>query len=392
MRTSIRWLSSALLLIFATSAFAYLGQNVGDGFFSPSNTEVETANVNIAPLAVETNSAVFINEFHYDNDSTDTGEFVEVAGIAGTDLTQWSVVFYNGSNGTVYRTETLSGILTDAGDGVGFAVIDLPSNGIQNGAPDGIALVDSNNGVAQFLSYEGSFTAVGGAADGLQSTDIGVAETSSTPVGFSLQLTGTGCSVEAFTWSAPATETKGAANNNQTFDCETTDPEVTPEPTEPPTETETTVFINEIHYDNTGGDVGEFFEVAGPAGTDLAGWTMALYNGSNGTVYNTINLAGVFTDESGGYGFIDFQLPANGLQNGSPDGLALVNPDSEVIQFLSYEGVVDATTGPANGTSSTDIGVSEPGSTPIGQSLQLTGTGCEYEDFTWTGPIDETPG
>ncbi|MEL6527380.1 MAG: hypothetical protein AAFQ07_16890 [Chloroflexota bacterium] len=175
MRTSIRWLSSALLLIFATSAFAYLGQNVGDGFFSPSNTEVETANVNIAPLAVETNSAVFINEFHYDNDSTDTGEFVEVAGIAGTDLTQWSVVFYNGSNGTVYRTETLSGILTDAGNGVGFTVIDLPSNGIQNGAPDGIALVDPNNGVVQFLSYEGSFTAVGGAADGLQSTDVGVA-------------------------------------------------------------------------------------------------------------------------------------------------------------------------------------------------------------------------
>src|SRR5690606_35449458 len=33
----------------------------------------------------------------------------------------------------------------------------------------------------------------------------------------------------------------------------------------------TPVFINEIHYDNTGTDAGEFVEVAGPAGTDLAG-------------------------------------------------------------------------------------------------------------------------
>ncbi len=35
----------------------------------------------------------------------------------------------------------------------------------------------------------------------------------------------------------------------------------------------TTVFINEIHYDNTGADTGEAIEVAGPAGTDLTGWS-----------------------------------------------------------------------------------------------------------------------
>ena len=29
-----------------------------------------------------------------------------------------------------------------------------------------------------------------------------------------------------------------------------------------------TVFINEIHYDNTGTDAGEFIEIAGPAGTE----------------------------------------------------------------------------------------------------------------------------
>ena len=33
---------------------------------------------------------VFINEFHYDNDGADAGEFVEVAGPAGTSLNGWS--------------------------------------------------------------------------------------------------------------------------------------------------------------------------------------------------------------------------------------------------------------------------------------------------------------
>jgi len=34
------------------------------------------------------------------------------------------------------------------------------------------------------------------------------------------------------------------------------------------------VYINEFHYDNAGTDVGEFLEVAGPAGTDLSGYTV----------------------------------------------------------------------------------------------------------------------
>ena len=40
---------------------------------------------------------VFINEFHYDNIGADTGEFIEIAGTAGTDLTGWSLIRYNGS-------------------------------------------------------------------------------------------------------------------------------------------------------------------------------------------------------------------------------------------------------------------------------------------------------
>ena len=51
--------------------------------------------------------------------------------------------------------------------------------------------------------------------------------------------------------------------------------------------------------------------------------------------------------------------------------------------FLSYEGTFDATDGPALGLTSTDIGVAESSTTPVGNSLQLTGTGTTYGDFTW---------
>ena len=38
-----------------------------------------------------------------------------------------------------------------------------------------------------------------------------------------------------------------------------------------PAHAATSVFINEIHYDNASTDAGEAIEVAGPAGTDLTG-------------------------------------------------------------------------------------------------------------------------
>ncbi|WP_452224937.1 T9SS type A sorting domain-containing protein [Lacinutrix chionoecetis] len=152
------------------------------------------------------------------------------------------------------------------------------------------------------------------------------------------------------------------------------------------------VFINEIHYDNGGGDVNEAVEIAGPAGTDLTGWTVEFYNGSNGTLYDTITLSGTIDDEGAGFGAVSFAGPSGGIQNGAPDGLALID-NGTVIQFLSYEGSLTAISGAAIGMTSTDIGVSESGTTPVGESLQLTnGPGTDYSDFTWTGPIAETPG
>jgi hypothetical protein len=148
------------------------------------------------------------------------------------------------------------------------------------------------------------------------------------------------------------------------------------------------IWINEIHYDNTGVDANEGVEIAGTAGTDLTGWKVVLYNGSNQASYDTINLSGTIPNQQGGFGTLWFAMV--GIQNGSPDGLALIKPDNTVVQFLSYEGSFMATNGPANSMWSVDIGVIEPSTTPVGYSLQLQGTGNEYSDFVWTGPITST--
>lgn len=150
------------------------------------------------------------------------------------------------------------------------------------------------------------------------------------------------------------------------------------------------VFINEIHYDNDGGDVDEGIEVAGPAGQDLSGWSILLYNGNDGRVYNTFTLSGTIADQQNGFGTLFFYTP--GIQNG-PDGMALVDNGDSVVQFLSYEGPFVATDGLASGITSTDIGVSEGAGTLVGYSLQLLGDGREYEDFSWSeSPILHTRG
>jgi hypothetical protein len=154
-----------------------------------------------------------------------------------------------------------------------------------------------------------------------------------------------------------------------------------------------TVFINEIHYDNVGTDANEGVEIAGPAGTNLTGYKIVLYNGSDGKSYApTTTLSGTITDQQAGFGTIWFAI--SGIQNGAPDGIALVDASNNVIQFLSYEGAFTATDGAASGTTSVNIGVSEAGSTAegTGKSLQLTGTGKLYTDFTWAAPATATAG
>ncbi|MEM1380840.1 MAG: endonuclease/exonuclease/phosphatase family protein [Pseudomonadota bacterium] len=191
-------------------------------------------------LAFGTASAgVWVNEFHYDNASTDVGEFFEFAGAAGTSIDGWSLVLYNGSSSVraPYATINLSGTFTDQSNGFGF--ITEAFAGIQNGSPDGFALIDNSANVVEFLSYEGTFTAASGDAMGQTSTDIGVAESSSTPAGFSLQRVGSGSQASDFTWAAPAAETPGAVNTGQSFGAVSPPP---PPPPPPPPAQEVAIY------------------------------------------------------------------------------------------------------------------------------------------------------
>jgi predicted extracellular nuclease len=168
----------------------------------------------------------WINEFHYDNTGTDAGEFIEIAGKAGTDLTGYSLVLYNGNPAqrSAYNTLALTGVIGDQSGGYGTISFGYPANGIQNGGtgangePDAIALVDASGTVVEFLSYEGSFIASGGPADGLTSTNVGdgVFEPGST-VGTSIGRIGSGTKASDFTFAVIADDTPGGVNVGQSF-------------------------------------------------------------------------------------------------------------------------------------------------------------------------------
>ncbi len=169
---------------------------------------------------------VWINEFHYDNAGTDSGEFIEIAGTAGTNLTGWSIVRYNGNNAgaaVVYSTPgtiSLTGlVIPDQGNGFGTLSFSLPTDGLQNGGNDGFALIDNNGNVIELLSYEGVFTAATGTpAAGLTSIDVGLSESgTTTPIGSSIYRTGTGNTGSNFSWATTTTATPGAVNAGQSF-------------------------------------------------------------------------------------------------------------------------------------------------------------------------------
>lgn len=159
-------------------------------------------------------TAPYISEIHYDNTGTDVGEFVEVHLPAGTSSAGLQVVLYNGSNGAVYDTDAVPAVTAPA-DAAAVAVVDYPANGLQNGAPDAVALVRADGSVVELLSYEGSFTAVGGPANGMTSTDIGVLESGSDAVGLTLSRT-YDTTTGTLVWHGPAAGSKGAVNPGST--------------------------------------------------------------------------------------------------------------------------------------------------------------------------------
>jgi len=385
---------------------------------------------------------VRISEFHYDNTGTDAGEAVEVSAPAGTDLTGWTIVLYNGANGAVYDTDALPTPVPATCGARGVVVVNYPSNGIQNGSPDGIALVNGAGTVVEFLSYEGAFTAIGGPANGMASVNIPVTQTGSEPLGASIFRDGTGAwfkssatnpssfgacnddnepqvvvdhvtvapaaaeilegatqqfsaaAYEAdgdaipgvtFTWTTSASSVAAVNGSGLATGISAGDVEIRASAggktgaaalrvNEAPLPNLPAVRFSEVHYDNVGVDVGEALEIEGPAGTDVSGWSVVLYNGSNGTAYDTRPLSGAIPATCDARGVVVLRYEQDGIQNGGPDGFALVDAAGEVVELLSYEGSFTATDGPATGRQSLDIGVFQS-SAPHFQTLQRRPSG-----------------
>ncbi|MDT7858149.1 endonuclease [Rubrivirga sp. S365] len=191
-----------------------------------------------APLS---SGALWINEVHATNDGPDSGEGVEVAGPAGTDLLGHRLVFYGGHgepydpyDPDVSAAPALSGALP--AEGV-LGAVWLPARGLWNRC-NGVALVDPDGRVSHFLSYGGCrFNAVAGpvrtlaAFDGVDDSAHPdsllwsqpvrgpgwqpVQEWTTMPAGYSIQLTGAGTGLADFAWGGPHPATPGRLGDYQ---------------------------------------------------------------------------------------------------------------------------------------------------------------------------------
>ncbi|MEO7112975.1 MAG: amidohydrolase family protein, partial [Polyangiaceae bacterium] len=126
------------------------------------------------------------------------------------------------------------------------------------------------------------------------------------------------------------------------------------------------LVLNEIDYDNVGtGDSKEFVEIFNPTGAaiSLVGVKLYLVNGANNLVYTTVDLTSAASLPSQGYLVIAgagvtvpgsaihvSPTPAwttNAIQNGNPDGAALVDTNTTtLIDAVSYGGAMTAVTLP----------------------------------------------
>ncbi len=118
-----------------------------------------------APPAGGNCAGLRINEIDYDQQGTDTREFVEIKGPSGVSLGTHELHFVNGGSGAVYRTQSFTETVPTDGylvvGAMGVSNLDVVlgtggSNLIQNGAPDGVGIWDVGAGAfCDFVNYEG---------------------------------------------------------------------------------------------------------------------------------------------------------------------------------------------------------------------------------------------
>ena len=154
-----------------------------------------------------------VNEVDYDQVGTDGEGFVEIAnrGETAADLTGLALVLVDGGQSGEYDREALTGTLAPGG----YLVVAVDP---QNGAPDGIALVDTDGGaLLDALSYEGPITGavIGGATYSLVEGTVlpaDVADSNTVDGSLSRIPNGTDTNDASADWRFTTTVTRGAAN------------------------------------------------------------------------------------------------------------------------------------------------------------------------------------
>jgi hypothetical protein len=126
------------------------------------------------------------------------------------------------------------------------------------------------------------------------------------------------------------------ANGDVTLTCEAAPDGLPPPP--PPPGGNAKLVINEVDYDQVGADGNGFVEIhnTGGAAADLSNVDLVAVNGGDGSEYDRVALTGSLTAD--GYLAVAIEL-----QNGAPDGLALLE-GTALVDALSYEGAITAAT------------------------------------------------
>ena len=157
-------------------------------------------------------STLVLNEIDYDQVGADSDGFVELynTGNAAVDLTGHAVVFVDGADGKEYLRKALSGTLPAGA----YLVVSADA---QNGAPDGVALLNGDKQLLDALSYEGPITAAtidGQTYDLVEATALPESVAHSNTAAGSLARTPNGSDTDdaAKDWTFTGTPTPGAAN------------------------------------------------------------------------------------------------------------------------------------------------------------------------------------
>jgi len=154
-----------------------------------------------------------INEIDYDQVGADSGGFVEIANraAAAISLEGLALVLVNGGDGQEYARVSLTGSLAAGA----YLALDIEA---QNGAPDGVALIDTaSKALLDALSYEGEIAAAvidGQTYDLVEGAALDAAVVDSNTVAGSLSRipNGSDSNNAATDWAFTTTLTKGAAN------------------------------------------------------------------------------------------------------------------------------------------------------------------------------------